>query len=61
MIPSYKIFEEYDGNYKRATVVENKIPGCIIYFDKNIILEQKTLQKLIQKNQNKIKIILIII
>ena len=37
MIPSYKIFEEYDGNYKRATVVENKIPGCIIYFDKNII------------------------
>ena len=37
MIPSYKIFEEYDGDYKRATVVENKIPGCIIYFDKNII------------------------
>ena len=37
MIPSYKIFEEYDGDYKRATVVENKIPGCTIYFDKNII------------------------
>ena len=37
MIPSYKIFEEYDGDYKQATVVENKIPGCIIYFDKNII------------------------
>ena len=38
IVPSYKIFEAIDGvSKKNATVVENKIPGCIIYFYEGII------------------------
>ena len=37
ILPSYKIFEESDGIFKHATIVENKIPGCVIYFQNDII------------------------
>ena len=37
-LPSYKIFEESDGIFKHATIVENKIPGCVVYFQKDIIV-----------------------
>ena len=36
-LPSYKIFEESDGIFKHATIVENKIPGCVIYFQNDKI------------------------
>jgi len=36
-LPSYKIFEESDGIFTHATIVENKIPGCVIYFKNDII------------------------
>lgn len=37
-IPSFKIFEEFDGIMNsHATIIENKIPGCIIYFYKDAI------------------------
>ena len=52
IIPSYKIFEGFDCSVKKyATIVENKIPGCVIYFEKNaitnmyLIREQITLKK----------------
>ena len=35
--PSHKIFEESDGIFNYATIVENKIPGCVIYFKNDII------------------------
>ena len=51
-IPSYKIFEESPNFFdKHATIVENKIPGCVIYMRRNkiqslyLIREQKTLLK----------------
>ena len=51
-IPSYKIFEESTNYFdKHATIVENQIPGCVIYMHKNkiqslyLIREQKTLEK----------------
>lgn len=38
IVPNYKIFEAKDGvSKKNATIVENKIPGCIIYFYEGII------------------------
>ena len=37
ILPSYKIFEESDDIFKHATIVENKIPGCVIYFKNDII------------------------
>ena len=37
ILPSYKIFEESDGIFSHATIVENKIPGCVIYFKNDII------------------------
>jgi len=38
IVPNYKIFEAIDGvSKKNATIVENKIPGCIIYFYEGII------------------------
>jgi len=37
ILPSYKIFEESDGIFNYATIVENKIPGCVIYFKNDII------------------------
>ena len=37
ILPSYKIFEESDGIFTHATIVENKIPGCVIYFQNDII------------------------
>ena len=37
ILPSYKIFEESDGIFNYATIVENKIPGCVIYFQNDII------------------------
>ena len=37
ILPSYKIFEESDGIFTHATIVENKIPGCVIYFKNDII------------------------
>ena len=37
ILPSYKIFEESDGIFTHATIVENKIPGCVIYFQNEII------------------------
>ena len=37
-IPSYKIFEGSKSLIEsHAIIVENKIPGCVIYFNKNII------------------------
>jgi hypothetical protein len=37
ILPSYKIFEESDGIFNHATIVEKKIPGCVIYFKNDII------------------------
>ena len=37
ILPSYKIFEESDGIFTHATIVENKIPGCVIYFQNDKI------------------------
>ena len=38
IIPSYKIFEQSHGSSRKcATIVEKKIPGCVIYFQKNVI------------------------
>ena len=37
ILPSYKIFEESDGIFNYATIVEKKIPGCVIYFKNDII------------------------
>ena len=36
-LPSYKIFEESDGIFNYATIVEDKIPGCVIYFQNDKI------------------------
>jgi hypothetical protein len=51
-IPSYKIFEGSTSLFdKHSTIVESKIPGCVIYMHKNkiqslyLIREQKTLVK----------------
>jgi hypothetical protein len=52
ILPSYKIYEESNGIFKKhATIVQNKIPGCVIYFHKHIIQkmflirEQKVLEE----------------
>jgi hypothetical protein len=38
ILPSYKIYEESKGFFdKISTIVQNKIPGCIIYFNKDVI------------------------
>ena len=52
ILPSYKIYEESNGIFKKhATIVQNTIPGCVIYFHKHIIQkmflirEQKVLEE----------------
>ena len=38
IVPSYKIYEAIvDVSKKNATIVEEKIPGCVIYFYGNVI------------------------
>lgn len=38
LLPSYKIYEESKGFFKKhATIVHNKIPGSIIYFKRDVI------------------------
>lgn len=53
ILPSYKIFEETDGNFKHATIVENKIPGCIVYFQKNVITNIYLIREQIILNEEK--------
>lgn len=38
LIPSYAIFEQQNDSFEKvATIIENKIPGCCIYFNKYLI------------------------
>lgn len=38
LIPSYAIFEQQNDSFEKvATIIEDKIPGCCIYFNKYLI------------------------
>ena len=38
ILPSYKIYEVSKGIFeKNATIIQKAVPGCILYFYKNII------------------------
>ena len=50
--PSYKIFEGFDCFVKKyATIVENKIPGCVLYFEKNTITNMYLIREQITLNE----------
>ena len=48
-----KFLRETDGNFKHATIVENKIPGCIVYFQKEIITNIYLIREQIILNEEK--------
>lgn len=67
LIPSYAIFEQQNDSFEKvATIIENKIPGCCIYFNKYLIskiylireekflIDKKDILEIFEKIKNKI-------
>ena len=67
LIPSYAIFEQQNDSFEKvATIIENKIPGCCIYFNKYLIskiylireeeflIDKKDILKILEIIKNKI-------
>lgn len=67
LIPSYAIFEQQNDSFEKvATIIENKIPGCCIYFNKYLIskiylireeeflIDKKDILKILEKIKNNI-------
>ena len=67
LIPSYAIFEQQNDSFEKvATIIENKIPGCCIYFNKYLIskiylireekflIDKKDILEILEKIKNNI-------
>ena len=67
LIPSYAIFEQQNDSFEKvATIIEEKIPGCCIYFNKYLIskiylireeeflIDKKDILKILEKIKNNI-------
>ena len=67
LIPSYAIFEQQNDSFEKvATIIEEKIPGCCIYFNKYLIskiylireekflIDKKDILEIFEKIKNKI-------
>lgn len=67
LIPSYAIFEQQNDSFEKvATIIEEKIPGCCIYFNKYLIskiylireeeflIDKKDILKIFEKIKNNI-------
>lgn len=67
LIPSYAIFEQQNDSFEKvATIIENNIPGCCIYFNKYLIskiylireekflIDKKDILKILEIIKNKI-------
>ena len=67
LIPSYAIFEQQNDSFEKvATIIEEKIPGCCIYFNKYLIskiylireekflIDKKDILEILEKIKNNI-------